>query len=517
MTRTQRRLTDAEAGRGLQIEPESPTSSPVPGTERRARRLGRADRRTRRLVLAGVFLAVLGVYDASPVQQVLDSSETILIAQNIVKHGSVSLQPYRNQLPSVYPPVWIRGQAYPWFPLGEPFLAVPFVAGADFFHQQFGVGPRLDDSKSIISSNWLQVAVASTIAAATAAMVFLLAELGLERLAQRRRRLWAFGVAMVFAFGTAAWSTASRALWEHGPSMLCLSVATYLAMRSRRNPSMVRWLGLPLGAAYFMRPTNAIPIGIFTVWVAVYHRRHLPAYGAGLGLLLGLFVFVSENSYHSIVPPYYSAGQLSRLTGWPGTPLLGELVSPSWGLFIFAPVTLLAIAGAVVSFRRRSVNNVDVAIASIVVVYWWTVAAWPDWGGGYAYGPRFMSEMLPFLVVIALPAVAWLAQATRGPQRTAAVSGTAVLVTASILFNLGGAWSDRAMQWNSDLPLTVHRLWSWNDPQFLRGLPFAPHTYYAQLLAILATVGVGTALVMSMRQIIGGRGRWQSHLSASSS
>jgi hypothetical protein len=65
-------------------------------------------------------------------------------------------------------------------------------------------------------------------------VIFLVADLGLDSLAQRQRRRWAFAVAMVFAFGTAAWSTASRGLWQHGPSMLCLAVAAYLAMRSRR-------------------------------------------------------------------------------------------------------------------------------------------------------------------------------------------------------------------------------------------------------------------------------------------
>ena len=95
--------------------------------------------------------------------------------------------------------------------------------------------------------------------------------------------------------------------------------------------------------------------------------------------------------------------------------------------------------------------------------------------------------------MLALPAVAWLAWRAPGSLRTAMASGTAVLVGASILFNLGGAWSASAMRWNIDVPLNIHRLWSWNDPQFLRGLPFAPHAYYVQLLALLAFVGVGVA------------------------
>ena len=78
-------------------------------------------------------------------------------------------------------------------------------------------------------------------------------------------------------------------------------------------------------------------------------------------------------------------------------------------------------------------------------------------------------------------------------------STTPVLVVASVAFNLGGAWSDRALEWNSDVPLTISPLWSWSDPQFLGGLPFAPHAYYAQLLALVALTGVATCVVVGLR------------------
>ena len=451
-----------------------------------------------------MFVAVLGVYLASPVRQMEDSYRVNSVAQQIIDHGTVSLQgtDLRNG-------IWVEtvkgGPPYSSYPLGESFLAVPFVAGADLAGFQPDT-PTRDAT--------LQVIEASVIVAATAAVVFLIAELGLCALEPRRRRQWAAATAFVCAFGTAAWSTASRAMWQHGPSMLCLALAAYLALRSKKEPRFAAWMGLPLGAAYFMRPTNSIPIVILSVWVLVCHRRQLIGYLGGLGAMLGAFVFVSENTYHSLVPPYYAEGSLSGFR-FPAASLAGELVSPARGLLVFSPVVGLAVIGAVITRRRRALDGLSMALIAVVITHWLVVSSFYDWGGGYSYGPRYMSDMLPFLVVLALPAVTWLANKESGPVPTAAASGTAVLVVASVLFNLGGAWSPRAIEWNSEVPLTMHRLWSWSDPQFLRGLSWvAPHADYAQLLALLSFVGVGVALVLSARQISGQQGRWQPLASA---
>ena len=216
------------------------------------------------------------------------------------------------------------------------------------------------------------------------------------------------------------------------------------------------------------------------------------------------------------MPPYYADGLLSRFR-FPASSLAGELVSPARGLLVFSPIVVLAVVGVMINRRRRALDGLSVALIAVIAAHWLVVSGAYDWWGGYSYGPRYMSDMLPFLVVLALPAVSWLAQKEPGPVRTAASSGTAALVAASVLFNLGGAWSDRAIEWNSDQPLTTHRLWSWSDPQFLRGLPWvAPHADYAQLLALLVFAGVGVAMLLSMRQLINRGMGLQSRLSATS-
>ena len=53
-------------------------------------------------------------------------------------------------------------------------------------------------------------------------------------------------LALLFAFGTSAWSTASRALWQHGPDMLMLTTGLYLLSLSARRPSVLPWAAAPL-------------------------------------------------------------------------------------------------------------------------------------------------------------------------------------------------------------------------------------------------------------------------------
>src|SRR4029079_13054135 len=81
-------------------------------------------------------------------------------------------------------------------------------------------------------------------------------------------------VAAIAALGTPAWSTASRSLWQHGPSMLLLALALLAQLRGGR----LFWAGLLLAAAYVVRPTNAIPLATAAAWVIVSRRRELPGF-----------------------------------------------------------------------------------------------------------------------------------------------------------------------------------------------------------------------------------------------
>jgi hypothetical protein len=398
----------------------------------------------------------------------------LAVAQSIVHRRTVSLDQIRHQVePTDYDVVHHDGHLYPLFPWGAALFAVPVVLAYDV-GDALGWWPGTDARVAKVGSDWPgQVFMGSALMAATGLVIHQIALLELAALGSRRRRRLALLCALAFAFGTAAWSTASRSMWQHGPSMLFLSLGALLAVRSRLRPEAARWLGLPLAAAYIMRPTNALPLMAFGLWVVVCRRRQVLWFGAGAAAVLSLFVVVNLSTYGSLLPPYYAAQRLGN------TPhlleaLAGNLISPGRGLLLFSPVLGLAAVGVILKLRAGTLDGIDLVLAGCVVAHWVAISSFPRWWGGDGFGPRFFSDMVPFLIVLSLPVVLWLGTAAPAPRRTVAAAACSALLVVSVAINFAGAYLPSTWCWNvvpANFDTRPERLWSWRDPQFLRRGP----------------------------------------------
>jgi hypothetical protein len=421
-----------------------------------------------RLVLFGL---VFVVHVTSPNVIVSDSRRSLAVAQSIVHRRTISIDQLRDRVdPTDYDVVQQDGHLYPLFPWGAALFAVPTVIAYDV-GGALDWWPGTDARVAEAGRDWpAQVFVASAVVAATTLVIHQIALLELAVLNRRHRHPLALLCALAFAFGTAAWSTASRSLWQHGPSMLFLSLAALIAVRSRNQPEAARWLGLPLAAAYVVRPTNAIPLVAFGLWAALCRRRQVLWFGAGAAAVLSLFVVVNLATYGSLLPPYYAAQRLGNTPHF-FEALAGNLVSPGRGLLLFSPVLLLAAVGVVLKLRDRTLDGLDFVLAGCIAGHWVAISSFPRWWGGDAYGPRFFSDTVPFLVVLSLPVVAALAAAAAGRRRAVAVGVCSALLAVSVAINFVGAYLPSTWCWNV-VPATFdarpERLWSWRDPQFLR-------------------------------------------------
>jgi hypothetical protein len=432
-----------------------------------------------RVVLArlALFGVVFVVHVTSPNVIISDSRRSLAVAESIAHRRTLSLDQLRGQVdPADYDLVQHDGHLYWLFPWTVALFLLPVVAWYDVAHAA-GWGPGSAAKVAAVGSDWpAQVFVASAIVAATALVIHQIAllEFTASGLSLRRRQRLAVLCALVFSFGTAAWSTASRSMWQHGPSMLLLSLAALLALRSKSRPEVARWLGLPLAAAYAVRPTNAIPLALFGLWMAVCRRRQLPGFAAGAAAVLGVFAFVNLKAYGSALPPYYAAGRLGRTPHFVEA-LAGNLVSPSRGLLLFSPVLILAAVGTILKLRAHRLDGLDLVLVASVAGHWVAISSFPRWWGGDSFGPRFFSDMVPFLVVLGLPVVTALAVPSRGVwiRRAAALGACGALAAASVGINFVGAYLPSTWCWNNipaDFDTRPARLWSWGDPQFLRGV-----------------------------------------------
>ena len=404
---------------------------------------------------------------------IADSRRAISVAESIVHRHTISLDFYKDHLPANDLNIdRVDGHLYSRFPWAVSLFAVPVIVIFDGAHAM-GIGPGVAPRLAAGQVDWtFQLLTMSYVVALSVVVMYEIARRTLMGDNLRRLRRLSLVVALVYALCTSAWSTASRSYWQHGPSMLLLSLAALLAVASRSDPRAVRWLGLPLAASYMMRPTNGIPCLFFTLWVALCHRRYLVQYVLGLAGVLSLFVSVNLSTWGTLLPPYYSGSRLGGNDDFLEA-LAANLVSPSRGLFIFSPVLLLAIAGFVVKIRRKSRDGLDLVLAACVSAHWISISTFQHWWGGNSFGPRLFSDMVPFLVILSLPALDALARpAERGSIVHAARGLSIAAAVVSLLIHFQGAYFRSSWCWNNeptDVDKDQSKLWDWRDPQFLRG------------------------------------------------
>jgi hypothetical protein len=326
--------------------------------------------------------------------------------------------------------------------------------------QPIGVPPP--ETFSVRHAPKLERFIASLVVAAAAVIVFRTAALFLPPMA-------ALGLAALFAFGTSAWSIASRALWQHGPSMLLLAIALHLFARARTEPGLAAYASIPLALAYVVRPTNAVGVAVFTVLVALRHRSALPRYVAFALPIAASFVSYSWATYHSIVPPYHHPARVGA-SPYFWSALAGNLVSPARGLFVYTPVLLLCIVGIALKLRQRTFDALDGALLALCTLHWIAISSFPHWWAGHSYGPRFFSDLLPLLVWFLIPVVQAI-RAAVGLWRLVAATAFAGLAALGVLLHFRGAVDKRTWQWGVtpiNIDLAPERLWDFRDPPFLR-------------------------------------------------
>lgn len=418
-------------------------------------------------VCLAVFLACMGLYRLAPLRVQTDSIWSIPTAVSIIREGNIDLDEYRDQARvGVHGIAQHNGRLYNFFPLGPSLAALPYV----WPRHAWSMAHRDDDKTSRswaknLEPGHLDVGffaraengVASVYCALAAIFVYLTA----------RRRLTvgpALLVATVFAFGTSVFSTASRVLWQHGPSVAALAAIVWLVSGERWNGRRALALGCLLGLSYVMRPTNAISVAIIGAWWVLTHPRLSGA--AALGLLSVLVPWAAFN--HSVwqtwLPPYYQATRLDLDMRLVGEALLGNLISPGRGLFIFTPVAFAAVVGVVLKVRAHTLARHELAFLAVLFGHWCAVSTFPHWWAGHSFGNRFFTDVTPYWAYFLIPTMEWLCHPVPRWIRAA----MAILAVASLAIHTRGSSRDECWYWNSDIDEKPQRLWDWTDLQFLR-------------------------------------------------
>jgi hypothetical protein len=355
------------------------------------------------------------------------------------------------------------------YPVAPAILAVPVYL----------VPVLLGAGNDWIVLNALSKLAASLLAALSVAFVYLAA----RELAGRvgASPVSALATAIVYAVATPTWAVSSQGLWGHAPAQLGLAVALWALVRAETRPAFFPLAGLGAGVMVASRPSTLLVAAVLALYGL--HRRRT----GGLGLLVVLGAVGLAVAAHNLATFTSLQGGYAELHrghsqfhgvpgAWSPVPLgglPGILVSPSRGLFVYAPVLIFAAGGLVGSVLRRRGGLLPwVAAAAGVGIA--TVAQFAVWWGGHSFGPRLLADALPALVLGLVPV--WDATWRSVPRRWLFLAA----LVASVLVEAVGAFyypSPRHVEWNTspaDVDRAHERLWDWGDPQILRLLRNGP-------------------------------------------
>ncbi len=400
-----------------------------------------------------------------------DTRWYIPTALSLIHERNTDLDEYRDMITwrDAYATRSYQGHIYNQYPIGPTLTALPFVYFFDRLALHvFNLDLYAQSQKEYLGR--LESAVSAIIAALATVVIYFLCRLYLDRW---RSLLPSF----LFAYGMNTWPIASQSLWQHGPSMLVLSLTLYFLLRAEQDDRWVYAAALPLFFSYVIRPTNALPIALFSLFVLVRHRKRFPLF-VGLGLVTILPVFAdSYIKSGRLLDPYYSfsggSGTVRTHPRWDGLP--GTLISPGRGLFIYSPVLLFFLVGLWLKIHRKQLKKIDIILLAIIVIHWVSISVFSaGWWGGHSPGPRFFADLNPFFAFYLIPLFEGPLR-LKVPYRMGLYVALGLTAVASGWIQWRCATSRNVLLWSSypaNVDTNPNRLWDWGDIPFLRGIQY---------------------------------------------
>ena len=319
-----------------------------------------------------------------------DTIGTRAIPYSILENHTIFLdatyQSYRDNVNNAYRFVHVGGDHYAsLFPIVTPVMITPLYVIPFLFN--------------IPNSELLQLVMSHIASALISALSVAFIYLACRYISNRKVALLS---ALIFAFATSTWSISSQQLYAHGMTELLLAIMIFLVIKNESNntPWNIVFLGICSGLFFFNRPSDSMLLFPVIGYVLWYHREKIGHYLLA-GFLSGLpFLVYNVLLFHNPFGGYSHIASRLSLDTTILSNYLGLLFAPNRGLFVFTPILVLAIFGFWIIKDNnkpfcRFLEGSIIAMALTVLVY----ASFDDWQGGEMYGPRYLTCVLPYLIV----------------------------------------------------------------------------------------------------------------------
>jgi hypothetical protein len=411
------------------------------------------------VVATVLFLLCLACYLANgrtaPAAKSADTLPSRLLPFSALAFHTITLDPFAAELAPNAQKWWVqwrRGHLVSFYPIGPALIAFPIYLPAWAWLSASG---RATAADLFAVSPVMEKVSASVIAALTVVFVYLT----LRRWISARA---AFLVSVGLGLGTSMWATASQLLWQHGPVAFGVAAGVFFLTHPQRSILSVSLAGLAYSLAIASRPTATL-FWMAAIGALLLERRPLrqrfisAAWFAAAGMPVIVVYFAYNVYWYSTPLGGYSRASQDLVWHDLLKAAAGLLLSPNRGLFIFMPITLLGIIGLLRSLRRLREEPQLPMLAIAATLNFLLLSGFPYWHGGWAFGPRYMADVLP---ILALGAGLELPRLGRG-----ASAALAIAFVWSVLVQWNGAFCYPASQWDSRMSLNIEKA-AWNWDQF---------------------------------------------------
>lgn len=227
----------------------------------------------------------------------------------------------------------------------------------------------------------------------------------------------------VFLFATVNFAMISQSLWQHGVLQLftTLSLLFLYEYKKLAQESILKkkWIPLFLSGLFFglgvlSRPTAALffPFLLmlliekdFKAGDVVNLLKRCFVYTMGLIPSLLFFLWYNATFYRDIANQGYSNQLMSNWLGRFPEGFLGLWLSPSKGILVYSPVFVFIFVSLYLLYRTKALEKKKdmISYALLCLIYTLIMGKWKHWYGGWSFGYRMASDILPFLTLLLVP------------------------------------------------------------------------------------------------------------------
>ena len=134
---------------------------------------------------------------------------------------------------------------------------------------------------------------------------------------------------------------------------LCAHWGNASLARGATTAPLAQYVSVPLALSFIIRPTAAIPIAVISAYILIYRRGWFGRFVLWATIIAIPWITYNVFTWGGVLPPYYlNMAELVAGSTFQDA-LLGNLISPSRGIFVYSPVLVLAISGFALAIKIR--------------------------------------------------------------------------------------------------------------------------------------------------------------------